>query len=73
MPTRKQDLLQQYEQMKLRTVAHLEAPMLTEPEAKVMLLVNEDTLEYNKAMMLDDDEELIADDPDDDFEIIDWG
>jgi hypothetical protein len=81
IPARKKDLKQRYEQMKLRTVTQLEPPMLTEPEAQTVAnggsveglgIANEDTVEDRKAILVDDDEELIADYLDNEFEMIDW-
>jgi hypothetical protein len=81
IPTQKQNLMQRYDKMKLRTVTHLESPKLTEPEAQTVAnggsvewlgIANEDTLENHEAMLLDDNDELIADDSDGEFEIIDW-
>jgi hypothetical protein len=78
---KKQDLMQQYEQTKLMKFTHLESPMLTEPEAQTVAsggsveglgITNDDTVEDMGALLLDDDDELIADDLENDFEIVDW-
>jgi hypothetical protein len=35
-------------------------------------IANEDTLGGHESMLLDDDEEIIADDSEDEFDIIEW-
>jgi hypothetical protein len=79
MLAQKQNLMQRYEQTKLRTVTHVLLNEKNEPEpadtidVKIEEPANDNENEVDAMMLLagDDDEVLIADESEDEFEVID--